>query len=410
MTDVTGRTFLSYCRARSHEAELLVKAMREHGIPTWQDISNLEEGPTPQQLRTVLTDPATASALIWVTPEVNTSNYIRRIEVPSITQRAVKGDGFFAVVAAAGGLTYAEAAKAATENTGIDDLRLWNMHQIKTDPITAKEAADIARQILRWRIVEIHRRLPPDEPLRLRLHTWSPPPNILGDAWQIDWSHHFNGTRHAPPAAWDHVLWPALRKITQTIKVEAHGRRFIVCGKPTLSAAAALGSLLPAVSTVPLSFAQERPGAPTQEWSLGAVQEDSGFTCRVVDHDPGGHALAVLVSVADNVSRVFGNSRGLPTFRALARIEKEGALRHTVETPGQALDVALKVRDAIQQARQESIGVRSVHLFMAGPVGLAMLIGQLLNTVGPVTVYEHDDRNPPDMVGSYRYAVTLYAV
>jgi len=42
--------------------------------------------------------------------------------------------------------------------------------------------------------------------------------------------------------------------------------------------------------------------------------------------------------------------------------------------------------------------------FMAAPAWLAVLLGQLLNAVGPITVYEHIDA---DAVGSYRPEVRL---
>ena len=43
MTDPTGRSFLSYSRKRLHEARLLLAAQHELGIPTWQDIADLDE-------------------------------------------------------------------------------------------------------------------------------------------------------------------------------------------------------------------------------------------------------------------------------------------------------------------------------------------------------------------------------
>jgi hypothetical protein len=46
----------------------------------------------------------------------------------------------------------------------------------------------------------------------------------------------------------------------------------------------------------------------------------------------------------------------------------------------------------------------TVHLFMAVPVGLAMLIGQGLNTFGDVQTYEHI---PVDGVGCYRPAARV---
>src|SRR5882672_8388139 len=99
MTDPTGRSFLSYRRMRRHEAELLIAAQHDYGIPTWQDIRNLDETPTEAALRNVLLDPTTANAVLWITPEVADSPVIRTVEAPLILQRAQAGDDFFLIPA-----------------------------------------------------------------------------------------------------------------------------------------------------------------------------------------------------------------------------------------------------------------------------------------------------------------------
>lgn len=104
MTDPTGLCFLSYRRTRANEAALLVEALRDHGIPTWQDISDLPNTPAEAELRRVLDDPSVASAILLATPEVEHSPMIREVEAPAILARHLRCDGFFAVPVAAGGL------------------------------------------------------------------------------------------------------------------------------------------------------------------------------------------------------------------------------------------------------------------------------------------------------------------
>jgi hypothetical protein len=58
-------------------------------------------------------------------------------------------------------------------------------------------------------------------------------------------------------------------------------------------------------------------------------------------------------------------------------------------TPGQAADVAFVVQDGLRIVRREYGNVGNVHLFMAVPAGLAMMVGQLLNTFGSIQTYEH---------------------
>ena len=64
MTNPVGKSFLSYKRVRSDEAELLIAAQHDLGIPTWRDVDNLDEAPTEEEIRRVLQDPATANAIL----------------------------------------------------------------------------------------------------------------------------------------------------------------------------------------------------------------------------------------------------------------------------------------------------------------------------------------------------------
>ena len=109
MTDATGRSFLSYRRSRSAEAALLIAANHDHGVPTWQDQRDLNEVPTGDELRRILDDRLTANALLWITPDVESSDVIRKIEVPGILKRVRAGDGFFLVPVCAGGIIYQRA-------------------------------------------------------------------------------------------------------------------------------------------------------------------------------------------------------------------------------------------------------------------------------------------------------------
>ncbi len=95
MTDATGRSFLSYCRTRLNEARLLVEAQHDLGIPTWQDLSELDEGHTDALLREALATETTANAVSWLTPDVEKSDVITRTELPCIMKRIDQNDGFF---------------------------------------------------------------------------------------------------------------------------------------------------------------------------------------------------------------------------------------------------------------------------------------------------------------------------
>lgn len=121
--------------------------------------------------------------------------------------------------------------------------------------------------------------------------------------------------------------------------------------------------------------------------------------------EPSARDLAVLVSIADNTEPVFATcQKNLPPLRALIRITRPGTYPHVIRTPGEATDIALVVQDGMRTARREYGNIGTTHLFMAAPAGLAMLIGQLLNTFGAVQTYEHVT---VDGSGQYRPAALL---
>jgi CBASS immunity sensor of nucleotide second messenger signals len=139
---------------------------------------------------------------------------------------------------------------------------------------------------------------------------------------------------------------------------------------------------------------------------LETPRESSGFIFAARERDVSGKDLAVLVSVAENVEPAFAQTqKSLPAFRAMTHVRHPREGRFDIASPGQATDIARTVIEAIRAAREKHRPLETVHLFMAVPLGVAMLIGQLLNTLGKVQTYEHV---PTDGVGRYSPAALLH--
>lgn len=404
MTDPTGRSFLSYRRLRSDEAALLIAAQHDHGIPTWQDTQNLGSVPTEDEIRRTLADPTTASAVLFITPEIEASPIIRNVEIPKVIQRAEAGDGFFVVPLAAGGLNYARAANISSNYLSAQNLADWNMHRVAAPTLTADHAAEIARRVLTQRMQAVHHHLPPGTPLRVGFFVRRPPPFEPGIALTLDWSPRFTG-KEAPPPVWRDTLLPSLSQIADAIRQHAPGRDVEAFGIPTLPAALALGCAFMSTTGIGLSWRQLTTGRPDQLWTLSATRQESGFKARTWSKHPGARDLAVLVSVADNTEPLFAACQcNLPPLRALVHIQPSGSYPHSAASPGEAADIAFKAQDAMRTARRDYGNLGTVHLFIAAPAGLAVLIGQLLNTFGAVQTYEHV---AADGSGHYRPAVLL---
>lgn len=210
-----------------------------------------------------------------------------------------------------------------------------------------------------------------------------------GIALAIDWSARF-AEKEATPEVWRETLLPALERIARAIRQHAPGREVEAYGLPTLPAAAALGCAFLSTSGLAASWRQIAPGREPQVWSLSQPRNDSGFKPRITSKEPTARDIAVLVSIADNSEPVFAAyQKSLPPIRAQVHVMRDGTYPHLIGTPGEATDVALAVQEGMRTARREYGNIGTAHLFMAVPAGVAMLIGQLLNTFGAVQTYEH---------------------
>lgn len=405
-TDPTGRTFLSYRRTRRPEAELLIRRQHEVGIPTWQDVEDLGEAQTATELRRVLRDPVTAGALLWLTPEVGASATIRQVEVPEIVRREQAEDGFFLVPVAAGGLDYDRAAELVSDQLGVHDLSTWNLLKVDEDPAEPRSVRRVVQRVLRRRLRAVHAWLPEGEPLPIRIATRNPPGFETGWALSLDWSHHFRG-RHADADGWQDTLLPALLTVRESLRRHAAGRRLQLSGSLTLSAALALGRAISSLDRdLRLAWRQEAEERPEQLWSLAQPPEPTPLEVTSRDDRVDGEALALLVSLTADVEPAYSRSRTeLPPVRGVVRVRPLGGKfrKFIVETPGEATDIVERTIEEVRRAR-ELYRPSSIHVFAAIPVGLAVLLGQRLNTLGPVQTYEHVEE---DSVGRYRPEVLL---
>ena len=390
MTDPTGRSFLSYRRSRLSEAQTLIAYQHDIGIPTWQDIENLDEEPTEDAIRSVLSDSNTASAVMWLTPDVAESSMIRRVEAPLILNRHNRGDEFFVVPVAAGGLSYESVGTLMQGDIGIADLRRWNIRKVSSDPAAEHEIRSIAIRTLARRLEALHHYLPVGQPLKLVMNTRSRFASDGSPALAIDWTHRFED-RIATDETWRAYLLPALAEISAQIQQRAPGRTVQASGLLSIPAAIALGYYFMAPRRSDLSWEQYTPGRANQLWSLQDSRVDSKFDAVITAGDAAGDDLAILVSVNADVSQAVGVSyQYLPRFRAYVHVKPlEPSTTTDLKSGGEAVEVAHRVVEAARNVRQQFHVRGKVHLFMAVPVGLATLVGQLLNTLGQVQTYEH---------------------
>jgi len=85
-------------------------------------------------------------------------------------------------------------------------------------------------------------------------------------------------------------------------------------------------------------------------------------------------------------------------------VTKPGNYPHDIEAPGQVVDIVRVIAEGLRKARDDFQPRGTLHLFLAVPAGLAVMIGQTLNTYGPFQTYEHVGT---DAVGVYQPTVLV---
>ena len=409
MTLPTGKSFISYRRARLDEAKELVTSQKERGVPTWQDIEDLRTEPTETELRNVLASNDIANVLLWITPDVGQSSMITRVEVACAVERHKRQDGFFILPVAAGGLDYDEVGPLLGSQSGITDLSSWNLTKVDSAPATSEDIRKITNVLLNQRLSAIHKDLPEGEPLRLVINTRSRTGHQTGIALDIEWTHRFTGAqgRSASPGDWQSKLLPALEDVARAIQRNSSNRKIIASGLASLPSATALGYHFMATKGIEIAWEQLFPDQSRQIWNLASERESSGYEVLMTPGHTTADDLAVMVSVnADIEAAVAASRETTGFFRAYVHV-KSAEQQLLLESAGDALDVAQLTIEGARAARHK-FGIRGqVHLFMAVPAGLAMMIGQLLNTLGPVHTYEHIQ---VDALGMYQPAALLGAV
>jgi hypothetical protein len=395
-----------------------------------------------------------ANAIIWVTSDMKESTFIKLTELPALIEREKRGDGFFLIPCLAQGLDHAdidnilgsdyydiplslwtirkasqEAAPSAsgavgnphaTHSTVASRLRAFLAVLARTAGLVRRTAGassvadhlaavlpsagyaggpsrlepafktEIAERVLAHRLQAIEARLPPGEPLDVLLYTYNPPPAAANAALVFDWHHRFRHGQFASPEDWGE-LWHVLNKVgSRFIYRHCHGRRIKVEGKAAITALVILGAAFPVQRGIPVEFTQIVRQNEKQIWSLEGADEQSGFNAIVRLESSEHGDLAVLVSVARDVSPAFTKTRrATPDLRINTVVEVRSPAGARIENPSQARHVARLVAEKLDEARR-SVRAGRCHFFMAVPVGLAMMIGQLCTRSGPIQFYEWD--------------------
>jgi len=204
-------------------------------------------------------------------------------------------------------------------------------------------------------------------------------------AYAIDWVDRFDGhdayvkRRPKAPATWQQ-LQADIKDIPARLGAASH---IAITGSLRLAPAFAVGAALRMVTNTDIAVMQRGTPWPSDAPYSTPIRPTSA------EYDIGnGEDIAIGIEVATTITadvQAFLQAQQIPVRRLVILGPPGGPRDNAVAGPEQACALAVGLRDA---ARRAVRGHPRVHLFLATPMGLALLLGHRWNRVAPTVVYE----------------------
>lgn len=407
-TNSKGIIFISYRRLdhRTDEAVLIRNALRDRGVPTWRDIDNLESKPTEDELIKVLSSDDTSGAVMLIAKEVADSTMIKNVEAPRIFKRHNNSDGFI-IKPVLIDVRYEEANHILNSPAGFQDLGNWNLHKVNGENITEDQARLIANDVLKARLDQIslqHKSLPLD--IRINSRT-TPDPSL--NALRHDFSPYFNG-REVRPGSYK-IIELALRDTADAIASSFGGADITASGFAALPLGVLYGAIFSPLRRFKINWMQAMAGQDEEPWSLMNKTTDISPTIRVTKGDTGSEEVVLAIGVSANIEHAvteFINASNLNPRASVYCEPPNGPIRQGVSlSPQDGLSISLKAIDAVRDLKDALMLKKiNLHIFMACPLAMAVLIGQKLNTISKCSLYEHTPTNKISYVKVHTFSAS----
>ena len=204
-------------------------------------------------------------------------------------------------------------------------------------------------------------------------------------AHAIDWVDRFDGPdayakrRSKPPATWQQ-LQADIENIPAQLGAASH---VAITGSLRLAPAFTVGAALRMVTSTDIAVMQR-----ATPWTSDAPYT-TPITPTSAEYDIGqGDDIAIAIEIATTMTadvQAFLLDHHIPVAGLVVLGPPGGPRDNAVAGPEQACALAFGLRD---HARRAAHGHPRVHLFLATPMGLALLLGHRWNRVAPTIVYE----------------------
>jgi hypothetical protein len=230
----------------------------------------------------------------------------------------------------------------------------------------------------------------------LWIHAWAKRFYDLPPTIALDWTQFFDiETRAiAPQEIWDSVLIPQLKQAREQLSNTRDGMYIDLRGKMPLSVSVVVGRVF--AEALGFKFRVEQPSAgEVHLWRSDVGASAYGLKTSTSDGDQGSRigmiSLSVTGDARPDIQRQFvGNTA---SFRVWVDLQpSEGPSASSLKSANDAVSVAMNVKEQIRQIRAQ-YDLDQIWLFLYCPASLALFLGQRLNALGKIVLFERNSKN-----------------
>jgi len=382
------RIFISYSRQDRDKIDVLVKELKARGLCLWQDLDDLPLGTPPQEEIREALSANCQGCLIYLTPNSLNSSFVMKVELKEAMEK-LNADKAFAIIPVFHGVTVDQVKTSVPTYSGRNVADL-NGIIIPTPASPEEIRSKLAEAAQRLLLTVLNNNAAaflsdPTRKLILDLHTRQYTRGIPEPDLNLDWRNFVNTDDTFDAALCSQILWPALASVEKAVAQALGPRQVLIRALSHLSCGTALGFAFRATTNFQLEIKQG-----SQVWDTVNIQKmPSPLQTNKIDGDINSDDAAVELSVAQLVTGAvdrFVQQRG-QNFRVRAEIKPQKGSKLEVTNSDEANAVAQQAADVIDEIRND-YQPKTVHLFMAVPLALAILIGYRLNARGIIQLYE----------------------
>jgi len=224
----------------------------------------------------------------------------------------------------------------------------------------------------------------------LAIGCWESP--LPSAQYRLDWTRYFdrgNPRRLPTLPEWD-MLRGQLGAIKERIVNAGGDRHLIISGKMSLTTALLAGHTFPRNAAFMLRM---QPTVGSGPWDTGTAPDNAwGWVRSEVPAESADGLLCLIIGVNQIPTQAvieYCRSRPEAFGGAVVLTPAGGPSDRAILTSAQATAASSAAMGVIRQMHQAA-PERAINLFYVGPAPLALLLGQLLHSVGGIYLYEYD--------------------